>query len=180
MNEALPTTRDRLILAGATLFRERGFHGTSVADILARAQAPKGSLYHHFPDGKADLALAAAHATSLLVLDIVARAYEPAASFREGTARMCEKFARLFEREPDWRGCPVQALLDGPLGVTGADGHAILLDWIAATELQARRLGIARAEPEARRVWTFLIGAWTLARAAGTPGPLRDMPKLLG
>ena len=41
------------------LFKARGYHGVGVAEILARAGAPKGSLYHHFPGGKPDLACAA-------------------------------------------------------------------------------------------------------------------------
>ena len=58
-NAPLPT-KDRLIHAAATLFRTRGYHGVGLADVLADAKAPKGSLYHHFPNGKSDLALAAA------------------------------------------------------------------------------------------------------------------------
>ena len=39
--------------------RRRGFHGVGVSDILQQAGAPKGVLYHHFPGGKAELAVAA-------------------------------------------------------------------------------------------------------------------------
>jgi len=52
-------TRDRLIRAAVTLFQSRGYHGTGIADILARADAPRGSLYHHFPGGKEQIAAAA-------------------------------------------------------------------------------------------------------------------------
>ena len=49
-----PTTRDRLVTAATRLFRQRGYDGTGVAEILAAAGVPKGSLYHYFPDGKDD------------------------------------------------------------------------------------------------------------------------------
>ncbi|MCW5571290.1 MAG: TetR/AcrR family transcriptional regulator, partial [Steroidobacteraceae bacterium] len=39
------------------LFWQKGFASTSVADVLARADANSGSLYHFFP-GKQDLLLA--------------------------------------------------------------------------------------------------------------------------
>jgi TetR/AcrR family transcriptional repressor of lmrAB and yxaGH operons len=55
-----PDTRLRLILAAVRLFQERGYHGTGTADILLAARAPRGSLYHHFKGGKAELASAAA------------------------------------------------------------------------------------------------------------------------
>jgi TetR/AcrR family transcriptional regulator, lmrAB and yxaGH operons repressor len=45
-------TRDRLLTAAQRLFRQRGYHATGLSDILDAAQAPKGSLYHHFPGGK--------------------------------------------------------------------------------------------------------------------------------
>lgn len=36
-----------------TAFHERGFHGTSVDEILARAATTKGGFYHHFEDKRA-------------------------------------------------------------------------------------------------------------------------------
>ncbi len=54
-----PSTRDRLIRAALELFQMRGYHATGVSEILTRAHCPKGSLYHHFPGGKSELAVAA-------------------------------------------------------------------------------------------------------------------------
>jgi AcrR family transcriptional regulator len=42
-------TRQRIITATAELFRRRGFHGTSLKQVTEAAEAPIGSLYHHFP-----------------------------------------------------------------------------------------------------------------------------------
>ena len=52
------TNRARLLEAALILFRQRGFHGVSVSEILASARSPKGSMYHHFPGGKTELAVA--------------------------------------------------------------------------------------------------------------------------
>ncbi|MCE3262930.1 MAG: TetR family transcriptional regulator [Pseudoduganella sp.] len=57
------TTRERLINAMITTLQHRGLHGAGVSDILATAKAPKGVLYHHFPGGKDQLAVAAIEAT---------------------------------------------------------------------------------------------------------------------
>lgn len=51
-------TRTRLVRAAVMLFQRGGYHGTGVAEILTLAACPKGSLYHHFPGGKLDLAVA--------------------------------------------------------------------------------------------------------------------------
>ena len=50
-------TRDRLVSTAMTLFWEKGYDATSVAEVLQRSGANSGSLYHYFP-GKQDLLLA--------------------------------------------------------------------------------------------------------------------------
>src|SRR3954468_15589721 len=48
-------TRQRIVEAGADLLRHKGYAGTGVKEIVAEAEAPFGSLYHHFPGGKEQL-----------------------------------------------------------------------------------------------------------------------------
>ena len=52
MSKALPT-RDRLIESARYLFWERGFAGTSMADLLAHAGVNSGSFYHFFESKEA-------------------------------------------------------------------------------------------------------------------------------
>ena len=52
MATALPT-RDRLIESARYLFWERGFAGTSMADLLAHAGVNSGSFYHFFESKEA-------------------------------------------------------------------------------------------------------------------------------
>jgi len=52
-------TRTRMLQATGRLLRQRGYHGTSLNDILADSGAPRGSLYFLFPGGKEELAAAA-------------------------------------------------------------------------------------------------------------------------
>ncbi|MFF1555891.1 TetR/AcrR family transcriptional regulator, partial [Rhodococcus erythropolis] len=52
-------TRTRLVAAMIELMRWRGYSAVSVKDITVAARAPIGSLYHHFPGGKSQLAAAA-------------------------------------------------------------------------------------------------------------------------
>jgi AcrR family transcriptional regulator len=47
-------TRERLLHAAATVFADRGYDGTRVADIASAAGVSNGALYAHFPS-KADL-----------------------------------------------------------------------------------------------------------------------------
>ncbi len=49
-------SRARMVRSAASLIRTRGVTGTSFSDVLADSGAPRGSIYHHFPEGKEQLA----------------------------------------------------------------------------------------------------------------------------
>jgi AcrR family transcriptional regulator len=68
MAETSHSTRNRLVMTAMTLFWEKGYDSTSVADVLQKAKVNSGSLYHFFP-GKQDLLLA--------VLDTYHKGIEP-------------------------------------------------------------------------------------------------------
>src|ERR1017187_1499986 len=48
-----PVTRQRLIESARYLFWERGFAGTSMAELLAHAKVNSGSFYHFFDSKEA-------------------------------------------------------------------------------------------------------------------------------
>jgi TetR/AcrR family transcriptional repressor of lmrAB and yxaGH operons len=84
------TAKDRILRAAIRLFQQRGYHGVGLAEILAEAQAPKGSLYHHFPQGKAQLAIAAIEA---IATDYEA-AFERLRARGQSAAEIIRRFAR--------------------------------------------------------------------------------------
>ena len=47
------TTRERIRMEAAALFRNKGFNGTSMADLAREVGITKSSLYHHFPSKQA-------------------------------------------------------------------------------------------------------------------------------
>jgi TetR/AcrR family transcriptional regulator, lmrAB and yxaGH operons repressor len=49
-------SKDRMIAAARRLFREHGYFGTALSEVVAESSAPRGSLYFHFPGGKEELA----------------------------------------------------------------------------------------------------------------------------
>lgn len=73
--ESLPS-RERILLAARTLFQRRGYFAVGTAEILAMARAPKGSMYHHFPGGKEEIAIAVVQAISADVLALLERLEE--------------------------------------------------------------------------------------------------------
>jgi AcrR family transcriptional regulator len=87
-------TFDRLLRAGRDRFSRDGFAATSLDAIAAAGGVTKGSLYHHFPNGKADL-------------------FE--AVFEQEARRLTEQVAQVVAKERDsWKGANagVQAFLE--------------------------------------------------------------------
>jgi TetR/AcrR family transcriptional regulator, lmrAB and yxaGH operons repressor len=64
-------TRARMVAGAARLLAQRGLQETSFSEVIELTGAPRGSIYHHFPDGKDQLIAAAvdaagAHAIALI------------------------------------------------------------------------------------------------------------------
>jgi len=78
--------RDRMVAGAVRLLAQRGLQATSFSTVLAATNAPRGSIYHHFPGGKGELVAAAIaateqHALGLLDQQLGAPAVDVAQSF---------------------------------------------------------------------------------------------------
>jgi len=174
------STKDRLICSASKLFRQKGYAGVGVAEILSAAQAPKGSLYHHFPEGKADLAIASATWASDGILRLIAASFDEASSFTDGCRTLCHKLAKLFDKSGDWDSCPVtSALFDGPENKVFRDHSARLLEgWITEVAHHAEQFGASpvAAQKVSEHFFVVLQGGWNLARLRGNSDVLRNLP----
>ena len=63
--------RERMVVAAAALLRERGLSGTSFSEVIEISGAPRGSIYHHFPEGKDALAAEAIGLVGERVLELL-------------------------------------------------------------------------------------------------------------
>lgn len=52
MARSNPEARLRLVATAADMLRRRGMNATSIRELAKAANAPLGSTYHYFPDGK--------------------------------------------------------------------------------------------------------------------------------
>jgi AcrR family transcriptional regulator len=100
--------RERMIRSAALLFRRQGIEGTSFSDVLEHSGAPRGSIYHHFPAGKSQLAEEATrYAGEFIAAGMVAALAEddPVAAIRAFTASWLE----ILRSDDFAAGCPVVA-----------------------------------------------------------------------
>ena len=60
--------RERMVDGAMALLARRGLQATSFSEVLSATGAPRGSLYHHFPQGKDQLVTAAVERASAVLL----------------------------------------------------------------------------------------------------------------
>ena len=99
--------RDRIITATNELFRVHGYHGTSLSAISAASGATTGSIYHFFPGGKEELAVAVIETTGVIYREL----FESIAAEAVGVASAYSDFfagaAVLLEESDYLDPCPI-------------------------------------------------------------------------
>ena len=161
------------MIEGATeVLARRGLQATAFSEVLALTGASRGSIYHHFPGGKAEL-IAAVLDQYAARLDDALRALHgrPAMAVVDGAFDVWR--ARLARSDCE-SGCPVAAL------IVAADSARMLADCRVAftqwrdTLAAALRAGGWAPQPAgefATLMLAALQGAVTLARAEGQLAP---------
>lgn len=163
--------RERLITSTIALVREHGVEGTGLTELINHSGAARGSIYQHFPGGKADLVEAATYAAGRWVSRSVASL--AALGDPEAIVTAIVEATRLsFEKEHYRYGCPVAAAASSGPGHTQAEqaAAAVFADWQAALASVFGTAGIeaASAESFASFVISALEGAILRSRASGT------------
>ncbi len=112
-------TRERMIAATARLLQHRGYHGTSLSEILAESGAPRGSLYFHFPGGKDEIAVVATRTAINETTRYLHRTLAEAKSPAKAVRTFFEEAAEVMSESGYTFGCPVAPMiLDASGGVT--------------------------------------------------------------
>ncbi len=102
-------TRDRMVMAAASLFRDQGYDGTGFRDVVREAGTTQGVIYHHFPGGKTELGVAVAIAVGEWVAAGVEAACA-AMSPRDAVAGLLDIIEGSLVRGDLRPGCPLVAI----------------------------------------------------------------------
>lgn len=172
-----------LVQTAMRLFRRQGYASTGLQQIVDESGAPRGSLYHYFPEGKEALGAAAVELAGERVrqklVELAERHAEPHAFLRA----YCETMAGWMAESEFRSGCPIATTLletapQSP-SITAAGTRAIdrWIDVIAAVLLRGggRR---ADARRRAQLVIAAMEGALILARVRRSTRPILDVAQL--
>src|SRR5471032_2521332 len=100
-------SKAKTLTAAAKLFRQQGYHGTALQDILATSGSPRGSLYFHFPKGKEQIGEAALTLSGEAVRQGIAKAAEASENAESFLVRIVRGMAADLTRSDYKDGCPI-------------------------------------------------------------------------
>ncbi len=174
--------RDRMVRVAARLFQRHGYHAVGFRRIVEDAEASRGSIYHHFPEGKTQLgseAIAWSGSALLRTVEQVAAAQPDIAGC---LTELGERLAGWLESSGFADGCPVATVAlevapsPGPLTEACRD---VFRGWVAVLRDRLRDEGWDHeaAEGFATTIVAAFEGALLLARVERDAAPLRAVAR---
>jgi AcrR family transcriptional regulator len=171
------STKDRILDTTAELFRRYGYTGTGMKQVVAEANAPFGSLYHHFPGGKEQLGGEVIRRSGRMYFELFEAIYDGAPDPATGVEDFFAGAAEVL-RETDYAdACPIAtvaldvASTSEPLRRATAD---VFEGWISGAAERFAAAGVPQGEARelAVSVIAALEGAFVLARALCSTEPV--------
>jgi AcrR family transcriptional regulator len=168
-------SRERMVRSAASLIRSRGLSATSFSEVLAHSGAPRGSIYHHFPQGKQQLAQEAIRWTSERALAYLRAGAAVTAS--DVLERFIDMWRQIVLTSGGAAGCVVAGVaIDSDAREAGEIElvRETFQSWIVmlAEQLESAGVPSERATPVAVATMAGMEGALILCRAEGNVRPL--------
>jgi TetR/AcrR family transcriptional regulator, lmrAB and yxaGH operons repressor len=173
---AVADSRDKMIQSAASLMGQRGMNATSFSDVLADSGAPRGSIYHHFPEGKRQLTECAMRLTSDQVL---AHLRTSTATTAHGVLRhFMALFRQVVVASEGVAGC---AIAGATIDIASDEDDLLVVardafqSWVALLAAQLASTGVSASKAHGVAVISIasVEGGLILCRAEGGDEPLR-------
>ena len=169
-------TRDRILEAAAELYRRQGMPATGIKQISAAAEAPYGSIYHHFPGGKEAISVEVIRREGLRYGAFVGAQLETTDPLT-GIPTLFENAGKLLESQDYSEACSIETIA---LEVASTnerlrlESAEVFESWLTGLATWFGQLEIT--EPERRRLalitLTALEGAFVLCRTLRSIEPI--------
>ncbi|MBL7091201.1 TetR/AcrR family transcriptional regulator [Acidovorax sp.] len=166
--EQMAENRERILDAAAQLFREKGFDGIGVADLMKSAGLTHGGFYGHFASKDELMAQASARALQRLQTAWAAIAREAVEQGQDPLAAIEAAYLSPRHRDAAGQGCLLAALGGDAARQGPAVRHAVTEGVRAQLEgLATLMSGRTKAAKRQRALADYanLVGAMVLARA---------------
>jgi TetR/AcrR family transcriptional regulator, lmrAB and yxaGH operons repressor len=177
-------SKGKTLAAAAGLFRQQGYHGTALHDILAAGGSPRGSLYFHFPGGKEEIGETALTLAGEAVRQAIAKAAETSENAETFLVRIARGMASDLEKSGFKEGCPIATTAletSAQSEVLGAATRGAFQKWENEIKRGLERFGMIPEEAGlvATSVLSQLEGALLLARTYRSLEPMHRAERAL-
>ncbi|CAN5704391.1 TetR/AcrR family transcriptional regulator [soil metagenome] len=178
------STREAILTAAAELMRHKGYGAVGMKDIVAASGAPVGSLYHHFPGGKLQIAREALTNAGVAYGMLIPTLIDPHTDLGDALVAVFDQAGDDMAATGFANMCPVASVAaetadtEEELRQTAA---AVFTGWLdgGTASFIARGLAPEVARPLTVAMVSALEGAFVLARTLRSTEPLRAAGRAL-
>ena len=104
-------TKARIIETATALFQLKGYKGVGLNELLRECNITKGSLYHHFPNGKEELLIACLHSLNESITAQIEGIFAHYPSALEATTAMIDMLVGQYENTGTITGYTVSSMV---------------------------------------------------------------------
>lgn len=181
----MSSTREQIIATTCDLLESQGFHATGLNQIVKESGAPKGSLYHYFPEGKDAIAEAAIDAAGRMVAERIRAGLAVSDDAAEAVRLFVANVAHFVEASGFRSGGPLTtvametATTNERLNLACREAYSRLQEAFEA-KLAASGYAPAQVGELATFITAAIEGGIILCRTYHTGDPLRLIAAQLG
>ena len=176
----MQATPELILSATIDLFREFGYNGTSLKQIVDASGTTTGSVYHFFPGGKDELAAEAILYSGPLYQQIMEEILDEAEDLATGIYRVFEQASITLHQSGYMDPCPIGGIAREVANVKPPLRRAassVFGDWTEALADRIRACGLheAAAQDLAVTIVSSIEGGFILARSHRSREPLLQL-----
>jgi TetR/AcrR family transcriptional repressor of lmrAB and yxaGH operons len=180
----MSSVREQILQTTCDLLEKQGYHGTGLNEIVKESGAPKGSLYHYFPEGKEQITAEAVLQSGQVVSERIRTALQGSSSASKAIHDFILLVAENVERSGFAAGGPLTAVAmetattSERINLACREAYGMLQTAFKEKMLESGFPPV-RAEELAIFITASIEGGIILSRVSHTAGPLRLVARQL-
>ncbi len=177
-------TKLLIIDIAKTLFQEKGYLGVGLNEILKKCDISKGSLYHHFPNGKEELLIACLQSMKKEIISDIEEIFEAHQTTQEAAQAMIQKILDDFERDGTITGDTFSSIVSEMASLSEPVRNACSLLYTDIQAIYSKKLvkdGFSKeyAESIALMITASIEGGMMLCLTQNDSKPLKIISQVL-
>ncbi|WP_231589492.1 TetR/AcrR family transcriptional regulator [Bacillus sp. FJAT-27916] len=177
-------TKSRIIETATVLFQQKGYKGVGLNELLRECSITKGSLYHHFPNGKEELLIACLHSLNESITSQIEDIFAQHTSALVAVTAMIDMLIAQYEETGAITGFTVSSMVSEMASLSDPVREACAqlyenLQVIYSQKLMAEGFTETAAQTTAVSLSAIIEGGMMLCLAQKSAEPLRIVANMI-